>query len=118
MASFILRHRPYKQLNTLLIPSFMKSAQYKGNRTVDVGASEAIAPAAGEARLEVAYCGICGTDIHIFHGAMDQRVDMPQIIGHEASAVVAEVGEGVTNVSVGDRVAVRPLFFGEPASFD
>ncbi|EMI46775.1 zinc-dependent alcohol dehydrogenase [Rhodopirellula sp. SWK7] len=96
----------------------MKSAQYKGDRTVDVGTSEAITPAAGEARLEVAYCGICGTDIHIFHGAMDQRVHMPQIIGHEASAVVAEIGEGVTNVAVGDRVAVRPLHFGEPASFD
>ncbi|TWT49390.1 D-arabitol-phosphate dehydrogenase [Rubripirellula amarantea] len=96
----------------------MKSAQYKGDRTVAVGTSEAIKPGPGEARLEVAYCGICGTDIHIFHGAMDQRVHMPQIIGHEASAVVAEIGEGVTSVAVGDRVAVRPLKFGEPSSFD
>ena len=96
----------------------MKSAQYKGDRSIAVGSSEVIKPGPGEARLEVAYCGICGTDIHIFHGVMDARVNMPQIIGHEASATVAEIGEGVTSVAVGDRVAVRPLFFGEPAAFD
>jgi 2-desacetyl-2-hydroxyethyl bacteriochlorophyllide A dehydrogenase len=96
----------------------MKSAEYRGGRKVDVGSSQLIKPAAGEARLDVAFCGICGTDIHIFHGAMDQRVSMPQIIGHEVSATVAEIGEGVTNVAVGDRVAVRPLHFGEPADFD
>lgn len=96
----------------------MKAAKYQGNRTIDVGESVAVAPAAGEVRLDVAFCGVCGTDIHIFHGAMDQRVAKPQIIGHETSATVAEVGEGVDNVSVGDRVAVRPLKFGLPAEFD
>mgnify|MGYP003114612904 CR=1 FL=1 len=77
-----------------------------------------IPPAKGEVRLDVAYCGICGTDIHIFHGHMDQRVSTPLPIGHEVSATVAELGEGVTTVSVGDRVAVRPLLFGEPSAFD
>ena len=75
-------------------------------------------PEADQLVLRVSRCGICGTDMHIFHGAMDQRVSMPQIIGHEVSATVAEIGDGVTNVSAGDRVAVRPLFFGEPTAFD
>ena len=96
----------------------MKSAQYQGNKSVAVGDSEAIAPGSNEVRLDVGFCGICGTDIHIFHGAMDARVANPQILGHEASATVAEIGEGVTNVAVGDRVAVRPLKFGAPADFD
>lgn len=96
----------------------MKSAQYKGDRTIAVGESKSITPGAGEVRLNVAFCGICGTDLHIFHGAMDQRVDMPQIIGHEVSGVVAETGEGVSNVAIGDRVAVRPLHFGAPTGFD
>ena len=96
----------------------MKAAIYQGNRTVGVGISEVVPPSKGEVRLDVAYCGICGTDLHIFHGHMDQRVTTPLPIGHETSAVVAEVGEGVTNVSVGDRVAVRPLKFGEPSEFD
>jgi len=96
----------------------MKSAQYLGNKKVAVGESSEIAPGNNEVRLNVGFCGICGTDIHIFHGAMDTRVANPQILGHEASATVAEIGAGVTNVAVGDRVAVRPLKFGEPADFD
>jgi len=87
----------------------MKAGYYDGNRRFRVGEGEPLPPGPGEVRLEVAYCGICGTDIHIYHGAMDQRVQIPQVIGHEASAVVAEVGEGVTNVRPGDRVVVRPL---------
>ena len=96
----------------------MKSAIYQGNRTVSVGESKPLPPGPGDVRLEVAYCGICGTDIHIFHGHMDQRVKLPQIIGHEVSATVAEVGEGVTDVQPGDHVAVRPLKFGEPSRFN
>lgn len=96
----------------------MKSAEYHGNRTISVGQCTPVAPAAGQVRLDVSHCGICGTDVHIFHGAMDQRVAKPQIIGHEVSATVAELGEGVQGVRVGDRVAVRPLQFGEPTSFD
>ncbi len=96
----------------------MKAAIYEGNRKISVGRSERCSPSAGEVRLDVAFCGICGTDIHIYHGNMDARVQMPQAIGHEVSAVVAEVGEGVSNVSVGDPVAVRPLKFGEAHAFD
>ena len=96
----------------------MKAAVYQGNRTFAPGTSEPIAPGSGEVRLNVAYCGVCGTDVHIYHGAMDARVGPPQIIGHEASAEVAEIGEGVEGVGVGDRVAVRPLKFGMPTSFD
>jgi len=96
----------------------VKAAYYKGDRVIVADESEAIAPAAGEVRLDVAYCGVCGTDMHIYHGHMDQRVAKPQILGHEVSATVAETGEGVENVAVGDRVAVRPLKFGEPAEFD
>jgi len=96
----------------------MKAAKYQGDQKITIGDSVVVAPEAGQVRLEVSHCGICGTDMHIFHGAMDQRVSMPQIIGHEVSAVVEEVGEGVGSVEIGDRVAVRPLFFGEPTAFD
>lgn len=89
-----------------------------GGRQVVVGASEACRPGPDDVRLSVAFCGICGTDMHIFHGAMDQRVARPQILGHEVSATVAEVGERVTSARVGDRVAVRPLKFGAPSPFD
>ncbi|MGL1885143.1 MAG: alcohol dehydrogenase catalytic domain-containing protein [Reichenbachiella sp.] len=96
----------------------MKSAIYKGDGQFEGGQSQVLKPQAGEVRLDVAYCGVCGTDVHIYHGVMDARVKPPQTIGHEASAVVAEVGEGVTNVKVGDNVAVRPLKFGEAHAYD
>ena len=60
-------------------------------------------------RLEVAYCGVCGTDLHIAHGAMDARVRPPQVIGHEMSGTVAEIGDGVEGFHPGDEVVVRPL---------
>ena len=96
----------------------MKAAIYRGERTFATGVCEPIAPGPGGVRLAVAYCSVCGTDVHIYHGAMDCRVAPPKIIGHEASAEVVELGLGVEGIAVGDRVAVRPLRFGAPKSFD
>jgi len=96
----------------------MKAAFYKEKGHFGIGECKQVKPAKGEVRLEVAYCGVCGTDVHIFHGVMDQRVAPPQIVGHEASAVVAELGEGVTGIEVGEKVAVRPLKFGAAHPFD
>lgn len=87
----------------------MQAAYYEGNRTITTGASVPQAPGPGEVRIDVAYCGICGTDLHIYLGHMDKRVKMPQIMGHEMSGTVAEVGAGVTAWQPGDRVVVRPL---------
>ncbi|MBT3136397.1 alcohol dehydrogenase catalytic domain-containing protein [Alteromonas sp. ALT199] len=87
----------------------MFAAQYAGDKTFNIQQGTAIPPGPGEVRLSVGYVGICGTDMHIYHGVMDARVSPPQIIGHEMSGVVAEVGEGVDNVTIGDHVVVRPL---------
>ncbi|UXP30989.1 alcohol dehydrogenase catalytic domain-containing protein [Reichenbachiella agarivorans] len=96
----------------------MKAAFYKEKGKFEIGEGQQIKPGAGEVRLDVAYCGVCGTDVHIYHGVMDARVKPPMTVGHEASATVAELGEGVSNVKVGDKVAVRPLHFGAPHAFD
>ena len=87
----------------------MIAAQYIGNKSFEVVAGSSVAPAAGEVRLNVGYVGICGTDMHIYHGVMDSRVNPPATIGHEISGVVAELGEGVEGFSVGEKVVVRPL---------
>ncbi len=87
----------------------MQAAYYHGDRTVQVGDVVPRAPEADEVRVKVAYCGICGTDLHIFQGHMDKRVSIPQIMGHEMAGEVAEVGANVTEWQVGDRVVVRPL---------
>jgi len=87
----------------------MKAAYYQGKRTVSLGESILHKPGEDEVRIHVAYCGVCGTDLHIFKGGMDKRVSIPQVIGHEMSGEIAEVGGKVRGWSVGDRVTVRPL---------
>ena len=70
----------------------MRAATYVGDQTFRIEERDAQAPGAGEVRLDVAYVGICGTDLHIKHGAMDARVCTPAVIGHEMSGTVAAVG--------------------------
>jgi (R,R)-butanediol dehydrogenase/meso-butanediol dehydrogenase/diacetyl reductase len=96
------------------------AARYLGDRRIEIGPADVQPPGRGEVRIEVAYTGICGTDLHILHGAMDQRVQVPAILGHEMSGRVAEVGPGVAEWAVGDPVTVMPLeWCGEcPACLD
>ena len=82
---------------------------YEGSGRFSVGTSEVQPPGPGEVRLDVAFTGVCGTDVHIAHGHMDHRVQAPQVIGHEMSGTVAELGPGVEGYAVGDLVVVRPL---------
>jgi len=68
-------------------------------------------PGPGEVLLAPQYTGICGTDAHVFRGEFAGRVTLPLIPGHEFSALVEEVGEGVDDVSCGDRVTVDPIMW-------
>ncbi|NLW64754.1 MAG: alcohol dehydrogenase catalytic domain-containing protein, partial [Clostridiales bacterium] len=62
--------------------------------------------------IGVRYCGVCGTDVHIFEGDKGSaRVDPPVILGHELSGDVIKVGEKVKNVKIGDRVSVDPNLY-------
>ncbi len=53
--------------------------------------------------VRVRACGICGSDVHGFDGSTGRRIP-PLVMGHEAAGEVAEVGAGVTDLKVGDRV--------------
>ncbi|HLL69641.1 MAG TPA: alcohol dehydrogenase catalytic domain-containing protein [Micromonosporaceae bacterium] len=87
----------------------MRAARYVSAREFAVSAGEEVPPGPGEVRVDVAYTGICGTDLHIFHGDMDARVQAPMVIGHEMSGTVAALGDGVTDFAVGDQVTAMPL---------
>jgi len=86
-----------------------RAAFYKGHQSFGVEQIQAATPAPGEVAIDVAYCGICGTDLHIFHGNMDARTGDHRVIGHEMSGRVAALGAGVEGLAVGDAVVVRPL---------
>lgn len=86
------------------------AAYFHPDHHIDHGPGERQAPLAGEIEIAVAYGGICGTDLHIFHGAMDWRIKrFPHIMGHEISGTVARVGPDVSHVKPGDPVTVMPL---------
>ena len=87
----------------------MRAAFFEGNQTIAVGPCVPVEPGPGEVQIQVAYCGICGTDLHLFHGAMAHRLHLPHVMGHEMSGTIAAVGPGVDGYQPGDRVTVRPL---------
>ena len=72
-----------------------------------VQSPEPAAPAPGEALVRVHRVGVCGTDIHAFHGKQP-FFTYPRILGHELGVEVLAVGDGVTDVKPGDRCSVEP----------
>jgi len=59
----------------------------------------------GEAVVDILTCGVCHTDLHYKLGGIGD--EYPYLLGHEATGVVSQVGEGVSNVAVGDRVVLN-----------
>ena len=85
------------------VPSTMLAAVYRGRN--DVRLEEVPVPeiGRGEILVRVHTCGICGTDLKKIATGSHSA---PRIFGHETSGVIARVGDGVRNFSVGDRVVV------------
>jgi L-iditol 2-dehydrogenase len=71
---------------------------------------EPAAPGPGEVLLAVESVGVCGSDVHYYNDGRvgDQIITFPYAIGHECSATVLAIGNAVTRVKVGDRVAIEP----------
>ena len=68
-------------------------------------------PGPGEVAVKIAVGGICGSDLHYFnHGGIGDaiRLKEPMVLGHEVSGHIVSLGDGVTGLAVGDRVAVSP----------
>jgi (R,R)-butanediol dehydrogenase/meso-butanediol dehydrogenase/diacetyl reductase len=87
----------------------MRAVSYAGDRNLEIVSVEPVEPGPSEVRLSVEYVGICGTDLHIYHGDMDQRVRPPAIVGHEMSGRIVAVGSAVDGWRVGQSVTVMPL---------
>src|ERR1700751_6489228 len=81
--------------------ALVKYASGEGN--VDIREVEEPRCGDNQVKLEIAYCGICGTDIHVLHDTF--RNYPPVILGHEFSGTVVEVGRKVTGVKSGEKVA-------------
>ena len=67
-------------------------------------------PAAGEVLVKIEACGVCHTDLHAAHGDWPVKPKLPLVPGHEGVGTVEQVGEGVKNLKVGDRVGIPWLY--------
>lgn len=89
----------------------MRAGYYTGDRTYEVREIPEREPKGDEVKIEVAWCGLCGTDIHKFEGKNGASPVIPPIIlGHECSGIVTAVGPDVQYFKPGDRVAADPSF--------
>lgn len=87
------------------MPSRMRVAAYTGNHSLAVEERDVPSPRADEMVLAVAYCGICGTDVHGLEAGWLHPGAVP---GHEYSGRVAAVGAGVRGWREGDAVVAEP----------
>ncbi|MCX9150191.1 2,3-butanediol dehydrogenase [Pseudomonas sp. TB1-B1] len=98
----------------------MKALRWHAARDLRLSNVELQAPGVGQVELQVAYCGICGSDLHEYQ---DGPHSIPQTephplsgcrapltLGHEFCGVISAIGAGVTSLEIGDRVAVEPEY--------
>jgi len=80
----------------------MKALVYTGTNSREVCEVEAPVAADGQSIIDLSFCGICGSDMHAWHGHDERRIP-PLVLGHEA------VGTAITGPLAGKRVAINPL---------
>ena len=85
----------------------MRQATMTAPGTIEFDEVPAPPAAPGTVRLRVQRIGVCGSDVHVYHGK-HPFTPYPVVQGHEFSAVVEAVGSGVTGIAVGDRVTATP----------
>ena len=68
------------------------------------------APNAGEVLVKIMKIGVCGSDIHVYHGE-HPFTKYPVIQGHEVSGKIAALGEGVTGFAIGQKVTIEPQVY-------
>ncbi|EWC59654.1 Sorbitol dehydrogenase [Actinokineospora spheciospongiae] len=87
----------------------MKAAVITGVGQVEVTEVPDPTPGPRDVVVDVAACGLCGTDLHILQGEFAPT--LPIVPGHEFAGTVVALGAEVTEVRVGDRVAVDPSLY-------
>lgn len=99
----------------------MKAARFHGRNDIRIDDVPEPAVRPGTVKIQVAWCGICGTDLHEYlegpifvpapgHLHPLSGEEAPVTMGHEFSGTIVDVGEGVQALSVGDNVVVEPYF--------
>ena len=86
----------------------MKVVLLPGERQATIAEYPDPVPNPGEVLIALRAAGICGSDLHLYRATQEQRAPLREVVpGHEPAGVIVEVGAGVTNWQVGDRVVVN-----------
>ncbi|KAL8702924.1 MAG: hypothetical protein Q9201_003904 [Fulgogasparrea decipioides] len=98
----------------------MKAVRFHGQKDIRLEQIEVPTCGKGQVMVKPAYVGICGTDLHEYMGGPNiipttphpiTKEKAPLTLGHEFSGVVEEVGEGVEDIKIGQRVSVQPIIY-------
>ncbi|RMZ90487.1 hypothetical protein DV736_g2267, partial [Chaetothyriales sp. CBS 134916] len=100
----------------------MNSVRFHGQRDLRVEQIPVPRTTPGRVKIAPKFCGICGSDLHEYLGGANlipkqgsphpiTGETLPLTLGHEFSGIVEEVGHGVKDVKVGDRVCVQPIIY-------
>ena len=85
----------------------MWAAFIAGKEKIEVRDTEVPSPDAGEVLVRVRACGICGSDLHFYHGVFPANPNVSP--GHEFAGEVVELGEGVGGFEPGQGVVIEPM---------
>jgi propanol-preferring alcohol dehydrogenase len=88
------------------VTSYRAAVVHEFHRPLTVESVPAVRLAAGQIRVRVEASGLCHTDIHAAHGDWPVKPSPPFVPGHEGVGIVVELGPGVTEVALGERVAM------------
>ncbi|MBS7634030.1 alcohol dehydrogenase catalytic domain-containing protein [Candidatus Bathyarchaeota archaeon] len=88
------------------MPMKMKAAFLVDKERFEIREIERPKCGPGEVLVRVKACAVCGTDLRIFRG--EKKIEVP-ITGHEISGVIEEMGDGVSGLSIGDKVAIETV---------
>jgi L-iditol 2-dehydrogenase len=84
----------------------MKAAYLNKSQSISIEEIAKPEPNQSEVRVKLTKVGICGSDVHLFQG--HRKMNYPHIIGHEGIGFVEFLGQGVSSLKIGDRVAIEP----------
>jgi L-iditol 2-dehydrogenase len=85
----------------------MKQALMTSPGVIEIRQVAKPVPGAGEALVRIERIGVCGSDVHVYHGK-HPYTRYPVVQGHEVAGVIAQLGDGVTGLALDDRVVVMP----------
>ena len=86
-----------------------RAAFVTGLKAMEIAEAKMPVCGAEEVIVKIAYCGVCGSDVHFYENGEDGFRDVyPFILGHECAGVIVETGKNVVSHKVGDRVALEP----------